>query len=194
MKAFRTVDPAVTLVPWSSGDSPWLLESATLYAKDSDTVPLNSALEVANFDATALLPGALDAFRFGGIVYGLPTAAAIVGVRYNRGAIATAGIPEPGPDWTLSEFELTLAKLAAAIKSGRLRRFVAPLPPLVGNASVTVQMPESSHKISSGLLVTEGGLSPGLGREIYIPSQTRMCGADLRWDLAACWYRASVFA
>ena len=155
--AFAKVDPAVLLIALRPGQlAEWILQAASPFVP-RQAVALNGVLRAMNFDRAALLPGALEAFTMQGRTTALPTSVMLAGVRYRPEAFRQAGAPQPSPDWTLTEFQAALARLAWTIRHGTLPGYLAPLPPLVGFRRFTINSPQTSSHTAGGLTVTSGG-------------------------------------
>ncbi|HPD14060.1 MAG TPA: sugar ABC transporter substrate-binding protein [Planctomycetota bacterium] len=72
---------------------------------------------------------AVQSFRRGAQVYGIPIWGGDCLLIYNRDAFRNAGVPEPPPQWTMDEFLATCKRLTADTDGdGRLDRFAFDIP------------------------------------------------------------------
>lgn len=82
---------------------------------DTDVVDLAAAMRDANIDATALLPGLLQAATDRrGAILGIPVNFELLGLAYSGDALQKAHVsPPPTAGWSLSEFSAAVEALAA---------------------------------------------------------------------------------
>lgn len=109
-----------------SAAAPFKLPAAGTFA------PFEPALREVNFEASTLIPGALDAFAGKGGHYAIPGYAGPWAVQYDTAVFQQLGLPSPAADWSIDDFEGTCAVITAAIGRGRVPHLQAALPPLVG--------------------------------------------------------------
>lgn len=73
-------------------------------------------------------PALLDAWRYEGKLYGLPTTIGQYAVYFNRDHFAEAGLERPSPDWTIrGEFRSKIEKLFRVDSQGVPQRYGLPL-------------------------------------------------------------------
>ena len=93
-------------------------------------LPLNAALAALNFNQNTIVPGAMEAFRYGSAQVGIPVAQSPIGIRWRRDVFRAAGLAAPTPDWTINDFVAACMEIKTMIPTGRVRGLDGVLPPL----------------------------------------------------------------
>ncbi len=142
--AYSALQPIRQLAPGTGAASPapggppaWAVSTLAPYTPPPSFADLTPALKQANFDATALVPGALRGFSSAGKPYAVPIGVVPTGLFCNVSAFQEAGISLPAAGWTLADFDALCLAMRAAIRAGKVRAASSVFPPLVGSTTWT---------------------------------------------------------
>lgn len=99
----------------STGSAPCIVSLQSLRAANytDQLVPIDSLAEKAGTDLTAYDTTALNGMKVDGKLYALPYDTGPYLLFYNRDMFKAAGVAEPKPGWTVSDFEAAGAALKA---------------------------------------------------------------------------------
>jgi multiple sugar transport system substrate-binding protein len=88
-------------------------ENFVSYASKGVLLGLDATIKSANFDTSAVNQQAMDAFKAGGVQYGMPASFSDVLLFYNKDLFDKANVKYPTIDWTWKEEDDAAAKIRA---------------------------------------------------------------------------------
>lgn len=96
----------------AGGDVPDIADVASegqrAFAANNIIIPLDDYIARDQDEMQPLLneihPRLMDAMKYNGLTYALPTVWNNMVMYYNKNVLADAGVDEPGPDWTIDDF------------------------------------------------------------------------------------------
>jgi multiple sugar transport system substrate-binding protein len=108
----------------SSGAPPDVVQSHAFSAAGQGLAQPLDDLWASHLDAGEFFPGAVEDVTWAGRKYGVPLDTNALVLLYNAELLRRAGVPEPRPDMTFTEFEALVQRLTTA--DGQRRGFVVP--------------------------------------------------------------------
>ena len=143
-------------------------------------LPLNAALAALNFNPNTIVPGAMEAYRYGSAQVGLPVAQAPIGIRWRRDVFRAAGLAAPTPDWTINDFVAACVEIKTMIPTGRVRGLDGVLPPL---GMYGAKLKNGTFASFSGALAEPAwwiAFALGYGGDLVTRGRVRLNGAAIR--------------